>query len=82
VRSPRCNQAFRLGEAAWGIQFHAEVTLETIQSWLADKDELPGGPDRDELLAECESQIGKWNELGRGLCGAFVEVAERAAVPA
>jgi GMP synthase (glutamine-hydrolysing) len=82
VRSPRCNQAFRLGEAAWGIQFHAEVTLETIQSWLADTDGLPVDQDRDELLAECESQIGEWNQLGRSLCSAFVEVAERAAVPA
>ena len=82
ARSARCNQAFRLGEAAWGIQFHAEVTLETIHSWLADKDGLPLDQDRDELLAECESRIGEWNELGRGLCGAFVEVAERAAVPA
>ena len=82
ARSSRCNQAFRLGEAAWGIQFHAEVTLETIHSWLEDKDELPLEQDRDELLAECESRIGEWNELGRRLCGAFVEVAERAAVPA
>ena len=82
VRSPRCNQAFRLGEAAWGIQFHAEATLETIRSWLADTDGLPVDRDRHELLAECESQIGQWNELGRSLCGAFVEVAERAAVPA
>ena len=82
VRSPRCNQAFRLGEAAWGIQFHAEVTLETIHSWLADKDGLPLDQDRDELLAECESRIGEWNHLGRELCGGFIEVAERAAVPA
>jgi GMP synthase (glutamine-hydrolysing) len=82
ARSSRCNQAFRLGEAAWGIQFHAEVTLETIQSWIADKDEFPLDMDRDELVDECESRIGEWNELGRSLCGAFVEVAERAAVPA
>ena len=31
VSGPRCNQAFRLGERAWGIQFHAEVTLETVR---------------------------------------------------
>jgi len=82
ARSPRCNQAFRLGEAAWGIQCHAEVTLETVRLWLKDKDELPGDIDRAELAAETEARIGEWNELGRSLCSAFVEVAERTAVPA
>jgi len=76
----RCNQAFRLGEAAWGIQFHAEVTLETIRSWVADKDEFPPDLDADALLAETEDRIGEWNRVGRELCGAFVEVAAAVAV--
>jgi GMP synthase-like glutamine amidotransferase len=80
ARSARCNQAFRLGEAAWGIQFHAEVTLDTVRWWLADRDEFPLDLDRDALAAETEAKIGEWNELGRALCGAFVEIAERAAV--
>jgi GMP synthase (glutamine-hydrolysing) len=80
VRGPRCNQAFRLGEAAWGIQFHAEVTLETVHTWLADKDEFPLDLDRERLAAETEERIEGWNDLGRELCGAFVDVAERAAV--
>jgi GMP synthase (glutamine-hydrolysing) len=82
VRSRRCNQAFRLGEAAWGIQFHAEVTVETVRSWLADKDEFPVGLDRDALAAETEERIGEWNRLGHELCAGFLEVAERAAVAA
>jgi GMP synthase (glutamine-hydrolysing) len=82
ARSSYCNQAFRLGEAAWGIQFHAEVTLETVRLWLEDEDELPGVEDRAALAAETEARIGEWNELGRQLCGDFIEVAERAAVPA
>jgi GMP synthase (glutamine-hydrolysing) len=82
VRSPRCNQAFRLGEAAWGIQFHAEVTLATVRSWLADEDEFPVELDRAALAAETEERIGEWSRLGRELCGSFVEVAERAAVAA
>jgi GMP synthase (glutamine-hydrolysing) len=80
ARSPRCNQAFRLGEAAWGVQFHAEVTLETVRLWLADPADLPHVPDRDALAAETEERIAAWNDLGRELCGAFVEVAERAGV--
>jgi GMP synthase-like glutamine amidotransferase len=79
-RSARCNQAFRLGEAAWGVQFHPEVTLDTVQAWLEDKDEFPLGLDRDALEAETARKIGAWNDFGRALCGGFVEIAERAAV--
>jgi GMP synthase (glutamine-hydrolysing) len=82
ARSPWCNQAFRLGDAAWGIQFHAEVTLESVRLWLEDKDELPGEIDRAALAAETEERIGEWNELGRKLCGGFIEVAEHVGVPA
>ena len=80
ARSARCNQAYRLGEAAWGIQFHAEVTLETVRSWLDDKDEFPLDLDRERCGRETQERIGAWNDLGDGLCGAFVEAAERAAV--
>ena len=82
AQSTRCNQAFRLGEAAWGIQFHAEVTLATVQRWLADHEDLPPGLDPERLLNETEERIGEWNRLGRELCSRFLEVAERAAVAA
>jgi GMP synthase (glutamine-hydrolysing) len=82
ARSARCNQAYRLGEAAWGIQFHAEVTLETVRSWLDDKEDFPLDLDRDALWVETQERIGEWNELGRQLCGSFVAVAERAAAVA
>jgi GMP synthase-like glutamine amidotransferase len=76
--SPVCTQAFRLGRAAWGIQFHAEVTLEQVRGWVADEGaDIPGDP--DELLAETEVRIAGWNELGRGLCESFLDVAERVA---
>jgi GMP synthase (glutamine-hydrolysing) len=81
ARSARCNQAFRLGDAAWGIQFHAEVTLATVRSWLDDKKAFPLDLDRDKLEAETEERIAEWNDLGRTLCGSFLEMAERSAVP-
>jgi GMP synthase-like glutamine amidotransferase len=28
-------QAFRIGSAAWGVQFHPEVTLPTLAEWVA-----------------------------------------------
>jgi len=72
-----CTQAFRLGEAAWGIQFHAEVTHDQIQGWIDDDErELPVS--RDVLAEQTRAHISEWNEIGRMLCGGFVEVAERA----
>jgi GMP synthase (glutamine-hydrolysing) len=80
IVGPRCNQAYRLGDAAWGIQFHAEVTLETVRSWLDDEEEFPLDLDADELWAESQERMAAWNEIGRTLCGSFLEVAERSAI--
>jgi len=80
ARSSVCTQAFRLGESAWGVQFHPEVTLEQVEGWL-EEDE-PVAFDRAKLLAETRERIDGWNELGHTLCDAFVDVAERVATPA
>jgi GMP synthase (glutamine-hydrolysing) len=79
ARSEVCTQAYRLGECAWGIQFHAEVTLQEIDAWLADKEEYPADP--AEVAAESRRGIDGWNAIGRELCGAFVEAAERVGAP-
>jgi GMP synthase (glutamine-hydrolysing) len=79
ARNRVCTQAFRLGERAWGVQFHPEVTFAQVDQWI---DEEPWAADGDRLRAETRERIGSWNDLGRGLCGAFVEVAERIATPA
>jgi GMP synthase (glutamine-hydrolysing) len=74
ARSPVCPQAFRLGERAWAVQFHPEVTLEIVAGWIdAAPDEVPGGA--EALLAESERRIEEWTRLGRGLCGAFLAAA-------
>jgi GMP synthase (glutamine-hydrolysing) len=83
ARSQRCTQAFRLGDNAWGIQFHAEVTLGQVEDWLEheieDEDRASIPPD---LLDATRERIERWNELGRALCGRFVEAAEHVAVAA
>jgi GMP synthase (glutamine-hydrolysing) len=81
ARSKSCTQAFRLGENAWGVQFHPEVTLTQVEGWIAE-DEEPIPVDREALLAETRERIDAWNALGRELCTAFAEVAERVAAPA
>jgi GMP synthase (glutamine-hydrolysing) len=74
--SPVATQAFVLEGRAWGIQFHAEVTRPMIEAWIAeDADELSMPP--AELLAQTNERIGGWNELGRGLCRAFLATAAR-----
>jgi GMP synthase-like glutamine amidotransferase len=76
ARSDVCTQAFRLGRA-WGVQFHAEVTLPMVRAWASeDPDELPEPEER--FLAETEARISEWNEHGRRLCAAFLEVADAA----
>jgi GMP synthase (glutamine-hydrolysing) len=78
ARSSVCTQAFRLGSAAWGIQFHAEVTEQQIAGWIAESgDEIPGRA--EDLAKETAIRIGAWNELGRTLCQGFLSVAEAAA---
>jgi GMP synthase-like glutamine amidotransferase len=73
-----CTQAFRLGDVAWGIQFHAEVTPEQVRDWIDEApEEVPGPP--EALLAETDERIAEWNRLGRTLAGTFVELAERVA---
>jgi GMP synthase (glutamine-hydrolysing) len=74
ARSPVCPQAFRLQGPAWGIQFHAEVTLPMLTAWSEeDPDDLPMPP--EALRSESERRIARSNELGRALADAFLREA-------
>jgi GMP synthase (glutamine-hydrolysing) len=72
ARSPVCTQGFRLGERAWGIQCHPEVTAAIVESWIAEEPEAVP----ESLAHETRERIGEWSDRGRALCGAFLEVAE------
>jgi GMP synthase (glutamine-hydrolysing) len=70
-------QAYRLGAApAWGIQFHAEVDASTVAKWV-DDDARNEGLDPVEMNEQIGRELPRWNELGRRLCGAFIEAASR-----
>lgn len=74
--SPAANQAFRLGDRAWGVQFHPEVDLEMLEDWLeegSDELEQPVEVVRDETAR----YLATWNEQGRALCSAFLDTASR-----
>jgi len=75
ARSERATQAFRLGDACWGVQFHPEVAHEQVLAWIEDASDPP--PDPEALRTETAAKIGRWNELGRALCDAFVAAAEQ-----
>jgi GMP synthase (glutamine-hydrolysing) len=78
--SPVALQAYRIGNSAWGIQFHAEVTETDAVSWAVnygvDEDAVRIGIDPDALSAETLERIGEWNRVGRALCGRFLAQAE------
>lgn len=73
-------QAYRVGESAWGIQFHAEVTAASVASWIerykGDDDVREAGVDLEAVARETEERIGDWNAFGRTLCGRFLDFAQ------
>jgi GMP synthase (glutamine-hydrolysing) len=72
-------QAYRAGERAWGVQFHAEVTAQTVDAWIEryrqDDDVREAGVDLEAVARETGEKIGAWNALGRELCGRFLAQA-------
>jgi hypothetical protein len=77
ARSPASLQAYRIGDLAWGIQFHAEVAADSAERWLdewrTDPDAVRIGLDAEALRAETRAKIEGWNRLGRALCGRFLD---------
>lgn len=77
ARSAVCPQAYRIGERAWGVQFHAEVTAADAIKWIdeyrQDEDAVRVGFDPEALRVETEEKIAEWNRFGRELCGRFLD---------
>jgi GMP synthase-like glutamine amidotransferase len=70
ARANGLSQAFRVGEWAWGVQFHPEVRREQVVRWFREDGMLT-----DELEASVDKGIGRWHTLGRRLADAFLQVA-------
>jgi GMP synthase (glutamine-hydrolysing) len=70
-------QAFRVDDAAWGVQFHPEARRDQVLQWFAeDEAQLPRS--LDELAAELDEKLPAWQEHGRALCRAFLAAAAAA----
>jgi GMP synthase (glutamine-hydrolysing) len=80
ARSPVSLQAFRAGPVAWGVQWHPEVTAETVRLWGERYPPAPGGVpvriDLDRLRTDVAERIARTNADGRALCGRFLSVAQ------
>jgi GMP synthase (glutamine-hydrolysing) len=76
ARGGGLSQAYRLGERAWGVQFHTEVTAAQIERWIGE--DPADVEDAGALRAATRERIGAWNRLGRGLCAAFLRAAAQA----
>jgi GMP synthase-like glutamine amidotransferase len=75
ARDAVCLQAYRAGECAWGIQFHAEVTKESVNDWFGSSKPPDAPLDLDALREETEEKIAAWNEFGKRLCSRFLDAA-------
>jgi GMP synthase (glutamine-hydrolysing) len=76
-RNATCLQAFRLGDAAWGTQFHIEVTREILMNWmrwgLPELEEA--GYTKERYLAELERNLAAHEAIGRGMAERFAAIA-------
>jgi GMP synthase (glutamine-hydrolysing) len=70
-------QAFRVDGSAWGVQFHPEVRRDQVLQWFAE-DEAALSRSLEELAAELDEKLDAWQEHGRALCRAFLDVAATA----
>jgi GMP synthase-like glutamine amidotransferase len=74
------NQAFRVGRAAYGVQFHIEVTTELSHEWsvvpayveYADRVLGPGGI--EGLLADFAARTEEMQAHARGMFGRWLDL--------
>ncbi len=71
------SQAFRVGTAAWGLQFHIEVDRETVEWWMrvGKPDLVKHAIDQDALRAEVDARVEANAAAASALAYRFVEIA-------
>lgn len=78
AESDRCPyQAFRLGEKAWGVQFHPESSADRIPDWSTERLKRYG-VHRDELHRAAERDDAEAAAVWRRVALRFAEVATTA----
>jgi GMP synthase (glutamine-hydrolysing) len=72
-------QAFRVGEGAWGIQFHFEADGAELEEWLEEADglmdlEATWGKSSEEIRLEAKEHMAAQEERARDVFRRFVDV--------
>ena len=67
------SQGFRVGERAWGVQFHPEARKDQVLAWWEGEDDLPRP--LAEVVRELAAKLDGWQQLGRALCTSFLDAA-------
>ncbi|WP_298431653.1 type 1 glutamine amidotransferase [Geobacter sp.] len=67
------NQAFRVGKAAYGLQFHPEVTAAIVGAWARWDDGTARAVDR--FLAEFEAGAVSYRDASRRFFANFLRIA-------
>ena len=64
-------QAFRYGDNAWGLLFHAEMTLQTVAAWVSEFGESlkRTGIDGDEILAAAPAHLARLKIIAETIFG-------------
>jgi GMP synthase (glutamine-hydrolysing) len=71
------NQAFRVGAAAYGLQFHIETTPEIVRHWAdSDRADLDArGIDRERLLARLDEAHADVRDVWEPFTRRFADLA-------
>jgi len=74
------NQAFRVGDVAYGVQFHVEVDEAMADEWarvaayISSADEVLGAGGLDRLLADFRASMAEMQADGRTLFSRWVDL--------
>jgi GMP synthase-like glutamine amidotransferase len=77
------NQAFRIGERAWGLQFHVEVDSGAVSAFVDafDAEAIAGGGDPAVIQAEADAALADLAPVRDLIVGRFADLVERAGRP-
>ena len=71
------HQAFRMGDRAWGLQFHIECDAEMIGDWAASNTKVLAdlGTDAATLVEECAAVLDDIQDVWQPFALRFAAVA-------
>jgi len=69
------HQAFRLGDRAWGLQFHIECDADMIATWARDPRIAELGYDPEEVVAACAAVLADIEDVWQPFAFRFATLA-------